>query len=95
MFEVVKAVDKAGGYVYGQGESLSQPEMMSCAVGAEFDFFKYPLFLFVCCVFCVLESILNQLTVGMQQLRRNILINNGKEKEKGKGRKKKKKKKKS
>ena len=40
MFEVMKMVDKANGYVYGKGEKTS---LMSTAVGAEFDFFKYPL----------------------------------------------------
>lgn len=42
MFEVMKVVDKASGYVYGQGESTNLVAMMSTAVGADFDFFKYP-----------------------------------------------------
>ena len=43
MFEVMKMVDKANGYVYGKGEKTSLTAMMSTAVGAEFDVFKYPL----------------------------------------------------
>ena len=42
MFEVMKMVDKASGYVYGKGEKTSLSALMSTAVGAEFDFFKYP-----------------------------------------------------
>lgn len=42
MFEVMKMVDKASGYAYGKGEKTNLPAMMSTAVGAEFDFFKYP-----------------------------------------------------
>lgn len=45
MLEVVRQVDKANGYVYGQGPGggeASMATMMSTAVGAEFDFFKYP-----------------------------------------------------
>lgn len=42
MFEVMKMVDKASGYVYGKGEKTSLSALMSTAVGAEFEFFKYP-----------------------------------------------------
>ncbi len=45
MLEVMRQVDRANGYVYGQGsggEEASMAAMMSTAVGADFDFFKYP-----------------------------------------------------
>lgn len=35
MFNVVKAVDKASGYVFHPGDT-----MMATAMGADFDFFK-------------------------------------------------------
>ena len=44
MLEVMKAVDKANGYVYGQAENANMAAMMSTAVGADFDFFKYPCY---------------------------------------------------
>jgi len=40
MAAVLKAVDKAGGYIYGQEEGSSMSAMMSTAFGAEYDFFK-------------------------------------------------------
>ena len=42
MYEVVKAVDKAGGYVYSAGEAPTLATMMSTAMGADYQFFKYP-----------------------------------------------------
>ena len=39
MYEVVKVVDKAGGYAK---EAPTMATMMSTAMGANFDFFKYP-----------------------------------------------------
>ena len=40
-YEVVKAVDKARRYIFGEGDDATMT-MMSSAMGAEFDFFKYP-----------------------------------------------------
>lgn len=40
-YEVVKAVDKASGYIFGTGDDATMA-MMSSAMGADFDFFKYP-----------------------------------------------------
>ena len=40
-YEVVKAVDKASGYIFGEGDDATMA-MMSSAMGADFDFFKYP-----------------------------------------------------
>ena len=41
MYQVMKAVDKANGYVFGKNEESSTlSSMMSTAVGADFDFFK-------------------------------------------------------
>ncbi len=42
MFSVMKAIDKASGYVFRSDDTLSS--MMSTAVGTDFDFFKYVLF---------------------------------------------------
>ncbi len=58
MMEVVRQVDKANGYVYGQGpggQDACMAAMMSTAVGADFDFFKYP------CQICFIPVILNHL----------------------------------
>lgn len=41
MFNVMKEVDKASGYVFQVGEGNTLSSMMSTAVGADFDFFKY------------------------------------------------------
>ena len=38
---MVKAVDKASGYIFGEGDDATMA-MMSSAMGADFDFFKYP-----------------------------------------------------
>ena len=39
----MKAVDKAGGYVYGVEEGASSlASLLSVSVGADLDFFKYP-----------------------------------------------------
>ena len=40
-YEVVKAIDKASGYIFGTGDDATMA-MMSSAMGADFDFFKYP-----------------------------------------------------
>lgn len=41
MYQVMKAVDKANGYIFGKNEETSTlSAMMSTAVGADFDFFK-------------------------------------------------------
>ena len=43
MFNMMKAVDKAHGFVFG-GDNLKGnfSAMMSTAVGADFEFFRYP-----------------------------------------------------
>ena len=41
MYRVMKAVDKASGYVFGQGDERDM-SMMTSSMGAEFDFLKYP-----------------------------------------------------
>jgi len=35
LLQVRNAVDRAGGWVYGQGEEKSVQEMLACAVGAQ------------------------------------------------------------
>ena len=40
MLRVVKAVDKANGYVFGDTEERNLAALMSCAVGAEFEYEK-------------------------------------------------------
>lgn len=40
MLRVKKAVDKANGYVFGDGEERTLESLMSCAVGAEFEYEK-------------------------------------------------------
>ena len=40
MANVSKAIDKAGGYMYGCGEGSSISEMMSSTFGADYDYFK-------------------------------------------------------
>ena len=39
---VMKLVDKANGYVFGDLEERNMNSLMSCAVGADFEYFKYP-----------------------------------------------------
>ena len=41
MLNVMKAIDKASGYVFQSEAGNSLSSMMSVAVGADFDFFKY------------------------------------------------------
>ena len=38
MASVLKAVDKAGGYMYGQADGATMSSLMSANFGAEFDF---------------------------------------------------------
>lgn len=40
MLQVRKAADKASGYVFGEGEDRTLEGLMSCAVGAEFEYEK-------------------------------------------------------
>jgi len=40
MLRVLRAVDKANGYVFGDTEERSLQQMLSCAVGAEFEYEK-------------------------------------------------------
>lgn len=40
MLRVLKAVDKCSGYVFGPTEDRSLESLMSCAVGAEFEYDK-------------------------------------------------------
>ena len=40
MLRVMKVVDKANGYVFGDLEERNMQQMMSCAVGAEFEYEK-------------------------------------------------------
>ena len=48
----MKVVDKASGYIFGEGDDATMA-MMSSAMGAEFDFFKYPSFqLYDVCSYC-------------------------------------------
>ncbi len=43
MMELIKLIDKAGGYVFGIKEQNNMASMMSCAAGADFEYFVYPL----------------------------------------------------
>ena len=38
MASVLKAVDKAGGYMYGEADGATMSRLMSANFGAEFDF---------------------------------------------------------
>ena len=40
MASVLKAVDKAGGYMYGQADGATMSSLMSDNFGAEYDFSK-------------------------------------------------------
>ena len=40
----MKAVDKASGYIFGEGDDATMA-MMSSALGADFDFFTYPIYM--------------------------------------------------
>ncbi|XP_038047388.1 GPN-loop GTPase 2-like [Patiria miniata] len=40
MLDVLKVVDKANGYVFGDLEERNMQALMSCAVGADFEYFK-------------------------------------------------------
>jgi hypothetical protein len=53
MLTLVKKVDSANGYVFGgKHEQGNLSEMLSCAAGADFEYFKYlfVLFWFTCLV---------------------------------------------
>ena len=48
MLRLSRTIDKAGGYIFGGEEDKNDmASMMSCAVGADFEFFRYP-FLYSC-----------------------------------------------
>ena len=40
MTSVLKAVDKAGGYMYGQADGSSMSSLMSANFGVDYDFVK-------------------------------------------------------
>lgn len=40
MLRVMKSVDKANGYIFGDLEERNIQSLMSCAVGAEFEYEK-------------------------------------------------------
>ena len=40
MLRVMKQVDKANGYVFGDTDERSIQQLMSCAMGAEFEYEK-------------------------------------------------------
>ena len=42
MLSLVKLIDKAGGYIFGIKSQDDMSSLMSCAVGADFDYFTYP-----------------------------------------------------
>lgn len=42
MIQVLRTVDKANGYCFGDGEERNLQAMMSAAVGADFQFDSYP-----------------------------------------------------
>ena len=42
MLNLVKLIDKAGGYVFGIKNQDNMASMMSCAAGADFEYFMYP-----------------------------------------------------
>ena len=63
----MKAVDKASGYIFGTGDDATMA-MMSSAMGADFDFFKYP---FYCVVFVIVydpSDVNGSLTSCMQNI---------------------------
>ena len=46
MFNIMKVVDKANGFVFGGDDEKSNfSSLMSSAVGADFEFFIYPFIL--------------------------------------------------
>lgn len=45
MLNVMKAIDKASGYVFQSEAGNTLSSMMSVAVGADFDFFKYGFYI--------------------------------------------------
>jgi hypothetical protein len=56
----MKTIDKSNGYVFGEKHEESNfSALMSSAVGADFEFFKYPLIMKYCVrdiIFCVILS---------------------------------------
>lgn len=46
VFNLMKVVDKANGYVFGDLEERSVNKLMSVAVGADFEYFRYPFVYF-------------------------------------------------
>ena len=65
MLRLVKKVDSANGYVFGgKHEQGNLSEMLSCAAGADFEYFKYLFVLFFVfvtdCLKCLsVESVLS------------------------------------
>ena len=54
MFNMMKVVNKANGFVFGGDDAKSNfSALMSSAVGAEFEFFRYPLMECTNRLFCV------------------------------------------
>lgn len=66
MIQVLRAVDKANGYCFGDLEERNLQAMMSAAVGADFQFDSYP-FLITVVTHCDSSGLKNQtlrVTVG-------------------------------
>ncbi len=45
MIKLIQIIDKAGGYVFGIKNQNDMASMMSCAAGADFEYFAYPFYL--------------------------------------------------
>ena len=53
MLNLVKLIDKAGGYVFGIKNQDNMASMMSCAAGADFEYFMY-LFMAASLIDCLI-----------------------------------------
>lgn len=66
MMNVLRTVDKANGYCFGDFEERNLQAMMSAAVGADFQFNLYPYL--VSCVFCHIYMVALYVNIIIQSL---------------------------
>lgn len=76
MIQVLRAVDKANGYCFGDLEERNLQAMMSAAVGADFQFDSYP-FLIAVVTHCDSSGLKSNHTIYRLKYRVLFLMNEG------------------
>lgn len=74
MIQVLRAVDKANGYCFGDLEERNLQAMMSAAVGADFQFNSYP-FLITTVTHCDSSGLKSNLNIYRSSLKSSINVN--------------------